>query len=97
MKDSNYILEVGFTLLFIVKKWYEGQGGNEGRSYQAPATGLQGRLQGLKECALQPSNQNHMVSDATTFFKDLVLGFVTLCRSKFPSSCRSRCQGGLHQ
>ena len=41
----------------------------------------QEKLLNLKECALAPSDQGHMVSDATTFFKDLVLGFVYLCKS----------------
>ena len=81
MKKSNFILELGFTLLFVVKKWYEGYTTIECNIYKIIAP-FQELLNQLKECALQPSHENNMITDGFTFIKDFVLGFVSLCRSK---------------
>jgi len=80
----TFLLEIGFTLLFILKKWYENIAEVECIFYvlfkdkKAP---LHKKLLTLTDQVLQSSEEDVMISGATTFFTDLVLGFVFLCKS----------------
>ena len=76
-------MELGFTLLFIIKKWYEDKTAldcNDALIHRRIAV-LMKRLEDLKDNVLQSYEEDLMVSGATTFFKDLILGFVYIGKS----------------
>jgi len=69
------MIELGFTLLFVLKKWFEGKPEVE--------DDLQEKLLSLKDQALNGEGETFGIDNLTTFFKDLVLGFVFLCKRIF--------------
>jgi hypothetical protein len=81
-QKSMHILELGFTVLFIFKKWFVGQTQLDSTQRLAFIAPFQRTIVKLKESALQRDEEGMTISSVTTFFKDLAFGFVSLCRSK---------------
>lgn len=69
------MLELGFTLLFIVKKW------SEGKLENPPE--LKDRIEKLTDRVINSEVESYTIRNLVTFFKDFVLGFVYLFTSSF--------------